>query len=73
MLKDKEIRSLKKEVATYKRMVKDIESIKVPTNRLKKFAPLMEGVDQVKHEVIDDVLVMVTQFMDALDKVSLEE
>lgn len=58
--KDKEIRSLKKEVAILKRTMKDIESIKVHIERLKKFEHLMEGIDQVKQEVIDDVLEMVT-------------
>lgn len=54
-------------------MVKDIEFVKVPVERLKKFTPLMEGMDQVKQEVIDDVLMMVTHFIGTLDKVSLEE
>lgn len=45
----------------------------MPTERLKKFEPPMEGMDEVKLEVIDDVLMMMTQFMDALEKVSLEE
>lgn len=71
--KDKEIRSLKKENIALKRKIKDIESVKMPIERLKKFEPLMEGMDEVKQEVINNVLMMVTQFMDALEQVSIEK
>lgn len=53
--------------------MKDIEFVKVSVERLKKFEPLMEGMDEVKKEVIDDVSMMVTQFKDALEEVSQEE
>jgi len=70
---EKEIKILKKENATLKRRLKEIESIKVPIERLKRVEPLIEGIDEVKQEVIDDVLVMVTQFTEALEQVSIEE
>lgn len=70
---DREIRSLRKEVATLKRRMKELESIKVPTERLKRCEPLLEGMDEVKREVIDEALAMVTQFMNSLAHVSHEE
>ena len=70
---DKEIRSLRKEVIALKRRLKELESIKVPTERLKRCEPLLEGMDEVKREVIDEALAMVTQFVNALTQVSHEE
>lgn len=46
--------------------MKELESIKVPTERLKRCEPLLEGMDEVKREVIDEALAMVTQFMNSL-------
>lgn len=64
---------MKKEVAILKQTMKDIEFVKVLIERLKTFEPLMEGMDEVKKEVINDVLMMVTHFMDALEEVAQEE
>lgn len=72
LLIEKEIKSLK-ELATRKQLTREIESIGVPPEKLKKSKPLVEGMNVVKQEVIDDVFMMVTQFMCALHKVSLEK
>lgn len=59
---EKLIRELKKEITTLKRWVKEVESLKVPTKRLKTFEPLVEGIGELKREVIRNVLVMVSVF-----------
>lgn len=67
------IREMKKKITTLKRRVKEVESLKVPTERLKTFEPLVEGIDRLKREVIRDVLVIVKEFMGALELVYEEE
>lgn len=64
---------MKKENIDLKRRIKEVESIKVPTERLKTFEPLVEGMGEVKREVIEEVLAMVSEFMDALEQVFNEE
>ena len=64
---------MKKEIIALKRRVKEVESLKVPTKRLKTFEPLVKGIDTLKREVIRDVLVMVKEFMGTLELVYEEE
>lgn len=70
---EKIIRDMKKEITTLKRWAKDVESLKIPTEQLKTFEPLAEGIDTLKREVIRDALVMVKEFMGALELVYEEE
>lgn len=69
----KHIKELKKENKALKRQIKEVESIKLPIERLKTFKPLVEGMDEVKGEVIEEVFAMVSKFMDALERVFDEE
>lgn len=73
MMKEKEIKSLKKELAAQKRLTKELESTKVPTEELRKIKPLKEGMIAMKQEVIDEVLVVVEQFIGALQRFTFEE
>lgn len=64
---------MKKEITALKRRVKEVKSLKIPTKRLKTFEPLVERIDTLKREVIKDVLVMVKEFMGALELVYEEQ
>lgn len=59
-LRRKKIRNLKKKNAILKHRIKDIKFIKVPNERLNRLEPLMKGIDEVKQEFIDDVVMIVT-------------
>lgn len=45
----------------------------MPTEELKKLKPLKERLVAIKEELIEDVIVAVTHFVEALWKVSIEE
>lgn len=70
---EKMIRDMKKEITTLKCRVKEVESLKIPTERFKTFEPLVKGIDTLKREVIRDALVMVKEFMGTLELVYEEE
>ena len=72
-MKDKEIKGLKKELAAQRKLTKELESAKVPTEELWKIKPLKEGMIVVKQKHIDQVLVAVQQFIGALERVAFEE
>jgi len=48
LLKEKEIKSLKKELVVQRRLTRELESAKVPTKELRKVKPLKEGMMTVK-------------------------
>lgn len=48
LLKDKEIKNLKKELAAQRKLTRELESTKVPTEELRKVKPLKEGMIAVK-------------------------
>lgn len=73
LLKEKEIKSLKKELVAQRRLTRELESAKVPTEELRKVKPLREGMIAVKQEVMDEVLVVLRQFIEALHKISFDE
>jgi len=73
MMKDKEIKGLKEELATQKKLTKELESVKVPIEELRKIKPLTEGMIAVKQKHIDEVLAVVQQFIGALERVAFEE
>lgn len=73
LLKEKDIKSLRKELAIQKRLTCELESAKVHTEELRKVRPLKEGMVTVKQEVMDDVLEVVRKFVEALHKISVEE
>lgn len=70
---EKLIKELKKEITALKHRVKEVESLKVPTEQLKTFEPLVEGMGELKTKVIRDVLVMVSEFTNALEQAYEEE
>lgn len=45
----------------------------MPLEKLKKLKPLKEGLVAVKEELIEEVLAVVAQFVEALQKISIEE
>lgn len=73
LLKEKEIKSLKKKLASQRRLNRELESAKEPIEEHWNVKPLKEGMMEIKQEVMDEVLVVVRQFIEALNKILSEE
>lgn len=72
MLKEKEIKSLK-ELVTQRKLTREMESTRVPLEKLRKIKPLKERMIIVKQAMINEVMTMLDQFIGGLQRVAFEE
>lgn len=59
LAKEKDTKSLKKELAAQRKITKEIKASKMPSENLRKVKPLMDGRMTAKQKLVDEVLAVV--------------
>lgn len=65
LAKEKEIRSLKKELAAQRKLTRELEVSKVPSENLRKVKPLIDDM-MVEKQLMEEVLTVVEPFISTL-------
>ena len=71
--KEKENKALKKELAAQRKLTRELEVSKLPSENLRKVKPLMDGMMVTKQRLMEEVLMAVEQFISTLLLIVSEE
>lgn len=73
LAKEKEIKSLKKELAFQRKLTRELEVSKVMSENLRKVKPFIDGMMVAKQRLMEKVLTAVEQFISTLLLIVSEE